>query len=143
MLSSSFSSSFYCKPKTTSSTKLISKYKYNINNTLLNSSSAKPYGLTFDQWTSKWRQWAYSIPQNINPMYNDTGKHCAINQSGPVWFLTSAYKQSVDRHYTIPYDKSILFPILTLNVLLQDFLIYKQKCSYDNALKKCKISLSI
>jgi hypothetical protein len=93
--SSSSSSSFYCKPKTTSSTKLNSNYKDNINNTLLNSSSAKPYGLTFDQWPSKWRQWAYSIPQNINHVHDDTGKPCAINQNGSVWFLTSAYNNQL------------------------------------------------
>jgi len=50
-------------------------------------------------------------------VYDYTRKHSAINQSGPVWFLTCAYKQSDDRHYTIPSDKSILFPILTLNIL--------------------------
>ena len=48
------------------------------------SADSKPYGLTYGQWTAKWWQWAYSIPKEINPSYDDTGKNCAQGQSGPV-----------------------------------------------------------
>jgi len=39
-------------------------------------SESKPYGISYSNWTSKWWQWAYSIPQNINPAYDNTGKYC-------------------------------------------------------------------
>jgi hypothetical protein len=124
LLSSSPSPSpfFLLQAHTINSNDLNSNYTDNVNNTtLLYGSSDKPYGLNFGQWSSKWWQWAYSIPQNINPAYDDTGKYCAINQNGPVWFLTSAYKHPVDRYCTIPSDKSILFPILNSECSFAEF----------------------
>jgi hypothetical protein len=47
------------------------------------STDSKPYNLTYGEWTARWWQWAYSIPKNINPSYDDTGKHCSEGQSGP------------------------------------------------------------
>ena len=46
--------------------------------------NSKPYGLAYGEWTAKWWQWAYSIPKDINPAYDDTGKNCAQKQNGPV-----------------------------------------------------------
>jgi hypothetical protein len=63
---------------------------------------SKPYGLSYADWTARWWQWAYSIPKDVNPSYNDTGKYCAEGQSGPLWFLTGTYKHPVDRYCTIP-----------------------------------------
>jgi hypothetical protein len=57
---------------------------------------SKPYGLTYGDWTARWWQWAYSIPKDTNPAYDDTGKYCAEGQYGPVWFLTGTYRHSVD-----------------------------------------------
>jgi hypothetical protein len=48
--------------------------------------NSKPYGLSYGEWTAKWWQWGYSIPKDINPAYDDTGKNCAQKQNGPVWF---------------------------------------------------------
>ena len=56
---------------------------------------SSPFNITYADWTVKWWQWAYSIPQNINHVHDDTGKHCAINQNGSVWFLTSAYNNQL------------------------------------------------
>ena len=73
---------------------------------------SKPYGLTYGEWTAKWWQWGYSIPKDINPAYDDTGKNCAQKQNGPVWFLAGTYGHAVNRGWDIPAGKAILFPIL-------------------------------
>jgi hypothetical protein len=89
--------------------------------TLVFETNSKPYGLSYGEWTSKWWQWAYSIPQSINPAYDNSGKYCTEGQSGPVWFLTSSYKQPIDRYCTIPSDKSILFTILNSECSYAEF----------------------
>src|SRR2546425_9241391 len=48
---------------------------------------SKPYGLTYPQWAAKFYQWGLSIPLQASPFNDDTGKNCAQNQQGPVWFL--------------------------------------------------------
>ena len=82
---------------------------------------SKPYGLTYGDWTARWWQWAYSIPKDTNPAYDDTGIHCAEGQNGPVWFLTGTYRHSVDRYCTIPAGKAILFTILNSECSFAEF----------------------
>ncbi len=74
--------------------------------------NSNPYGLTFAEWTAKWWQWAYSIPKDIHPAYDDAGRYCTVNQKGPVWFLPGSFGNDLIRQCTVPSDKSILFPIL-------------------------------
>lgn len=61
-----------------------------------------PFNVSYADWTEKWWQWTYSIPWKRNPSYDDTGKYCNENQSGPVWFLTLAYEHQVIRTCDIP-----------------------------------------
>jgi hypothetical protein len=75
---------------------------------------SKPYGLTYGEWTAKWWQWAFSIPEALNPMIDDTGRNCANNQTGPVWFLSGTSGGAVTRQCTIPSDKGILIPIINV-----------------------------
>ena len=82
---------------------------------------SKPYGLTYGQWTAKWWQWGYSIPKDINPAYDDTGKNCAQKQNGPVWFLAGTYGHAVNRKCDIPAGKAILFPILNSECSFSEF----------------------
>ena len=82
---------------------------------------SKPYGLTYEEWTARWWQWAYSIPKDVNPAYDDTGRYCTQGQSGPVWFLTGTYGHPVDRYCTIPFGKAILFPILNSECSFAEF----------------------
>lgn len=85
------------------------------------SADSKPYNLTYGEWTAKWWQWGYSVPRNINPAYDDTGKNCAQGQRGPVWFLAGTYGHPVDRVCTIPEGKAILFPILNSECSFAEF----------------------
>jgi hypothetical protein len=85
------------------------------------SSDSKPYDFTYGEWTARWWQWSYSIPKNINPAYDDTGKYCAQKQNGRVWFLVGTYGHPVERVCTIPADKAILFPIFNSECSFAEF----------------------
>ncbi len=76
------------------------------------SPSSKPYGLTFGEWAAKWHTWLYSMPGPINPATDTTGKNCAQNQTGPVWFLAGTTGGSDERSCTIPAGKALLFPLI-------------------------------
>lgn len=73
---------------------------------------SKPYGLTYGEWTAKWWQWTLSIPKDVNPGGDTTGKNCALKQSGPVWFLSGTFGGSATRVCTIPSAKAILVPMI-------------------------------
>jgi hypothetical protein len=75
---------------------------------------SKPYGLTYGEWTAKWWQWAYSMPEEDSPIVDENGRNCANNQSGPVWFLAGTGGGAVTRECTIPSDKGILIPIINV-----------------------------
>ena len=76
--------------------------------------NSRPYGLSYGDWSTKWWRWAYAIPFSTNPIYDLTGGDCALNQSGPVWFLAGTAGTPVTRTCTIPAGKAILFPILNV-----------------------------
>jgi hypothetical protein len=75
---------------------------------------SRPYGLTYSEWTAKWWEWAFLMPEADNPSIDDTGKNCAINQTGPVWFLAGTFGGAVTRECTIPSDKGILVPLVNV-----------------------------
>lgn len=91
---------------------------------------SKPYGSTYGEWTARWWQWVISIPAQDNPLKDNTGAKCSINQHGPVWFLAGTTGGSADRQCTILAGKAILFPILNA------------ECSYSgNPLSKTESEL--
>jgi len=73
-----------------------------------------PLGLTYQQWSAKWWQWAWHIPFDSNPIFDTTGASCGIDQSGPVWFLAGTSGFSAERDCTVPAGKMIFFPIVNL-----------------------------
>jgi len=80
-------------------------------NPIVYSIDSKPYGVSYGEWTAKWEQWLISMPQSLNAATDSTGKNCAQNQNGPVWFLAGTAGGSAERTCTIPAGKAILFPI--------------------------------
>ena len=74
---------------------------------------SKPYGITYADWTARWWQWIFSIPEINHPSLDLTGEKCAIGQEGPVWFLTQTFGGQAERTCTIPAGKAILIPIIT------------------------------
>lgn len=69
---------------------------------------SKPYNVTYPEWSARWWKWALAIPEVNNPISDQTGKNCGINQQGPVWFLTGTVGGSVIRDCTLPSGKAIL-----------------------------------
>src|SRR5215218_11157904 len=76
--------------------------------------NSRPFGRTYAEWTAKWWQWVLPIAKTENPLVDDTGKNCANNQSGHVWFLAGTLKGPAERSCTIPADKAILFPVINV-----------------------------
>src|SRR5688500_14067849 len=80
--------------------------------TLVFESGSSPFNLTYADWTVKWWQWAYSIPQTIHPSYDDSGKFCKENQKEPVWFFPGIYQKSGICYFEIPCSFRLLFSVL-------------------------------
>jgi hypothetical protein len=74
---------------------------------------SKPYGTPYAEWAGNWQKWLFLIPQSINPLTDPTGKNCAQNQNGPVWFLAGTGGGSADRTCTIPAGKAIFYPVIS------------------------------
>jgi hypothetical protein len=100
----------------------ISTYVYadNINAALFPPDS-KQYGLTYAEWTAKWWQWIFSVPQQDNPLTDSTGKNCAQKQSGSVWFLAGTTGGKAERTCVIPSGSAILAPIMNAECSFLEF----------------------
>jgi hypothetical protein len=94
---------------------------------------SKPFNMSYADWTEKWWQWTYSIPWNKNPSYDDTGKYCSENQSGPVWFLTLAYEHPVTRTCDIPAYTALLITLLNSECSYAEFPLLKT----EEELREC------
>ena len=81
---------------------------------------AKPYGMTYGEWSAEWWKWVYSMPIDAHPLF-DTAD-CSKGQKWPVWFLGGTFATSVSptgevigqatHSCTIPTGKALFFPVL-------------------------------
>jgi hypothetical protein len=73
-----------------------------------------PFGMTYGDWSAAWWQWAYSLPVDGHPLFDETGADAAAGQSGPVFFLGGVFNASgiVTRSITVPAGKALFFPII-------------------------------
>lgn len=74
----------------------------------------KVEGLTYEQWSAKWWQFAFGIPAAQNPLLAEQDYNCQIGQSGNVWFLTGVWGPPPiirTRTCTMPAGKYIFFPV--------------------------------
>ena len=78
------------------------------------------------QLTADWWKWIIAIPSEINPLLDDTGEDCGVNQQGPVWYLVGTPGDTetgnlttgdAERDCVIPEGKKILFPIINVQCL--------------------------
>jgi hypothetical protein len=90
------------------------------NELIIISTNSSPYNISYAEWTARWWQWLFSIPIENNPLMDETGKNCEINQSGPVWFLAGTAGGECKRECTIPAEKSVLFPVLNYGATFAD-----------------------
>jgi hypothetical protein len=71
--------------------------------------NSMPYGMTYEQWTTKWWQWFLSIPQDQSPANDPSGAQCAVNQNDPhVWLLAGNFGGQTERTCTIPAGKGLV-----------------------------------
>ena len=75
---------------------------------------ASPYGTDMHAWAERLVQWIYRQPLAQNPVLDQSGAYCAVDQRGPVWFIPPIDGPAVftgTRTCTIPHGKSILLQL--------------------------------
>jgi len=84
---------------------------------LLYHSKERPFGRTWQYWTTRWWQWFLSIP-HVDSVAIDTSRdNSFVNRSDPnVWFLASTTGGKVQRNLRISSGKSLLFPIINVTI---------------------------
>jgi hypothetical protein len=81
----------------------------------------RPFGISYELWTIKWWKWLMSVPKTINPVFDESGVNCHINQNDPnVWFIAGTFGGFAERQCTIPLGKSIFFPIINIEASFND-----------------------
>ena len=73
----------------------------------------KAFEMTYGEWTARWWQFVFGLPQVDNPLDDATGARCGKGQWGPVIFLVGTTGgDPVVRTCTIPGKKGLLIPII-------------------------------
>jgi hypothetical protein len=76
--------------------------------------ASHPFGADFATWADRESQWAYAQPLAHNPVLDQTGADCAVDQSGPVWYLPRIAGPRVfsgTRACTIPAHTAVFLEI--------------------------------
>ena len=75
------------------------------------------YGTTYGELAGAWWNWALAGPTSENPILDPDGRHCALRQSGRVWFLAGNFgggfgePNPTFRTCQVPPGKALFFPI--------------------------------
>jgi len=73
---------------------------------------ATPYGTSMERWGELAWKWIYRQPAESNPLLDQTGASCDVDQQGPVWFLPSVIPNGPhfegERSCSIPHHKALL-----------------------------------
>ncbi len=83
-------------------------------NPVLFGKNARPYGASMETWGERVVKWIYEQPFDHNPMFDQTGADCGVDQHGPVWFIppiAGPKVSSLSRSCTIPHDKALFLDI--------------------------------
>jgi hypothetical protein len=111
----------------------------NVNSTLIPyPADTIQHNATYGEWTARWWQWVSSIPEDRNPVADQTGVNCGEGQSGPVWFLAGTFGGTNQRNCEIPAGKSILFPILNAACTRFEY----PQLQTESELRSCAMSLN-
>lgn len=75
-----------------------------------------PYGKSYGEWSAEWWKWAYSIPADRNPLFDETGELAGEGQDGQVFFLAGVFNESgsVTRSVMVPPGKALFFPLVNV-----------------------------
>ena len=72
-----------------------------------------PYGVSYEDWITKWWQWNMQIPKEQHPVINPDLTKCPVGESGNVSFLTHSLQGKTEYNCTIPAGNAIMLPIST------------------------------
>jgi hypothetical protein len=72
---------------------------------------AEVAGANLGEWSGRSWQWFFSIPQETNPFFDETGALCGYGQFGPVFFLAGA-EHSLERSCIVPLGAHIFVPLV-------------------------------
>jgi hypothetical protein len=72
---------------------------------------AEVAGLDLAEWSTRSWQWFFSLPQAVNPYFDEIGQSCGYGQSGPVFFLAGA-ERSLERSCVVPEGAYVFVPLL-------------------------------
>jgi hypothetical protein len=75
-------------------------------------------GLSQEQWSRAWWQWAGSFDIDQSPIADETGELCSSRQGGAVWFLAGTYgTRRTIRTCKVPRGKYLFFPLINYVVM--------------------------
>jgi hypothetical protein len=75
-------------------------------------------GMSQEDWSRAWWQWAGSFSRQDSPVADRTGELCGEKQKGPVWFLAGTYgTQRTVRTCRVPSGKHLFFPLINYVVM--------------------------
>jgi len=75
-------------------------------------------GMSQEDWSRAWWQWAGSFENSQSPIADQTGEFCDHKQAGPVWFLAGTYgTHRTVRTCSVPRDKFLFFPLINYIVM--------------------------
>ena len=84
---------------------------------LLFCSNERPFGHTWQYWTTRWWRWFLSIPKVNSPAIINTDEKSCVDQPNPnVWFLASTIGGRVERNVKIPSGRAVLFPVINVTI---------------------------
>jgi hypothetical protein len=75
--------------------------------------SVTPFGVSWEEWTIRWWKWILSIPIDMNPGIDPSGKLFSSDQPyREVIFLAGTFEGHARRTYFIPTSRAIFFPVI-------------------------------
>ena|SRR2546426_9674929 len=74
--------------------------------------NSNPYGITLEELSEDWWQWAASMSISDHPLNDPTGEKCAMNQKGSIWFLGGTFGGDAERTCKLPAGKAIFLPVI-------------------------------
>src|SRR6476661_2257750 len=72
---------------------------------------AEVAGSGLGEWSARSWQYFFSLPQAVNPYFDETGEWCGYGQSGPVFMLAGA-DHDVTRSCVVPVGAHVFVPFI-------------------------------
>jgi hypothetical protein len=73
---------------------------------------SQPFGIGYIKGAEGFHKLLYGEPSNTNIATDTSGKYCALDQSGPIWYLAGTAGGAVVRSCTVPQGKTLFFPLI-------------------------------